>query len=146
MTTTFRFAAALLLTGLVLWGCSRKQDQVLPPRTGDLLVQFTIHEESSHLPDPSHIPVTVTLYRDSVHAVVAQSQDIVVASDSLAQVSFSDLSVDFYWLEIQVTENDLPPSCPATRVFIQQDITSKTGNLEYTLRQDLWVCPGFAKK
>ena len=136
-----RYLAVIAVVVAIFWGCSRKGDESLPPRTGSLQVHFTIHEESNHLPDPSSIPVIVSLYSDTLHARLIQSKDVTAKDDTPAQVTFNDLVVNFYWLEIMVNEADLPAQCQDTRVYIQQDLTTTTSNLEYTLRQDFWVCP-----
>lgn len=138
---SIRISAILILACLIIWGCSRKEDEALPERTGDLLVQFTIHEESNHLSDPENIPVIVSLYMDTLHTRLVISEDVVVAEDIQTEVRFEDVVSNFYWLEILVNESDLPPQCPDVRVFVRQDLTTTTDALEYTLREDLWVCP-----
>ena len=139
--TPFRILTALIISLAVIWGCSRKADESLPARTGNLLVRFTIHDESSYLSDPANIPVIVSIYADTLHTHLIASQDIMAADDATREVTFPDLPVSFYWMEMLVNESGLPDPCHDVRVFIQQNITTSTDDLEYTLRQDFWICP-----
>ncbi len=136
-----RYLLVIAFALAAFWGCSRKGDESLPPREGNLLAQFTIHEESSHLDNPSSIPVLVSLYRDTLHQMMVASKSVTAKDDTPAEVLFEDLPVGFYWLEILVNESGLPEQCDDISVYVLQDLTSSTSNLQYTLRQDFWVCP-----
>lgn len=128
----------LLLTGI---SCSRKGDELIPPRLGNLVVKFVVYEESNLIPDPGDIPIILTLYRETDPTQPVRTEAVRAASGVVTGTHIEDLPADFYDLELIINLPNLPDPCCAVKVFVQLNQTTETELFVYRVRQTLMICP-----
>lgn len=119
MTRLIYISSLLLLALLVAFSCSRKPDDELPARVGDLQVLFSVTDQFGILPDTNNIPVIISLYTDSTHAVMARSEAMTVHNRTAMSITFEDMEPTFFLMSIVINVPGLPEPCPDITVFVQ---------------------------
>ncbi len=137
-----RYLPSLLLILIVIFGCSRKGDDELPPRSGDLQVRVMVTDEFGVLPDTVNIPLILSLYTetDSTHSLVVQSEAAVVKNHTQATVLFEDLAPAFFNLSVRINISGLPEQCPDYRVYVQEGRVSPTNLITIDVRSEEIRC------
>lgn len=130
----------VLLAGLTALSCSRKDDDELPARVGDLQVFFKISDQFGILPDTSNIPVLVNLYADTAHNVLVRSEAVTAVNHLTKTVTFESMEPTFFYLSIQINEPDLPPPCEDTRVVVVHNRLTLTDIIELEIRANEIRC------
>lgn len=136
----YRFALVAIIGLLVVAGCSRKGNEQLPPRVGDLLVKFIVNDEAGL---PQRIPVTVAVYSDFAHTAELRSEQVVTMSDSLNIVELKGMAAISAYVVISIDQNIAYPTCtyrPHYAVFVQQGRVSTTPIITMTVRQQVTEC------
>lgn len=130
-----RLIPIVLVIFVVISGCSRKPDEELPARVGDLQVLCKIIDEANL---PEAFPVTVSVYSDQARTLPKGSRTITAMKDSVYTISFVDLPVSFMYVHITVDVTSLSmKSCETDLpVYIKLD------GLTVTLIRVLTVRPG----
>ncbi len=104
-----RITAIALLMLVILVGCSRKPDNNLPERIGDLRVRVLVVEDQAGL--PGVFPVTVAVY-DTSHTRLIRSQTISTDTGTVQMVEFKDMASAFFNVRFTVNVDSLgTPSC-----------------------------------
>lgn len=129
-----------LLVGLAVASCSRKDDDELPARTGDLQVFFKISDQFGLLGDTLNIPVLVNLYADTAHAKLVRSEAVTAVNHLTKTVTFEDMEPTFFYLSIEINIPGLPPPCEDTRVFVQYNQLTLTDMIEMDVRANEIRC------
>ncbi|MGB5138616.1 MAG: hypothetical protein WBP29_08805 [Candidatus Zixiibacteriota bacterium] len=140
---TSRFYATsffLIVLAIAALSCSRKGDDELPARVGDLQVLFRISDEFGVLPDTTNIPVVLSLYTDTSHAVLVRSEAINVRNHVTMAVSFEEMEPTFFSLAITINVAGLPEACDDFRVFVQQNLVTRTELYELDVRAEEIIC------
>lgn len=130
----------VLFVGLAALSCSRKDDDELPARVGDLQVFFVISDQFGLLPDTSNIPVLVNLYADTAHSVLVRSEAVTAVNHLTKTVTIESMEPTFFYMSIQINEPGLPPPCEDTRVFVQQNQVTQTDMIEMEVRANEIRC------
>lgn len=130
----------VLIVGLAALSCSRKEDDELPARIGDLQVFFRISDQFGLLPDTTSIPVLVNLYADTSHNVLVRSEAVVAVNHLMKTVTLESLEPTFFYMSIEINEPGLPPPCEDTRVFVQQNQVTQTDMIEMEVRANEIRC------
>jgi hypothetical protein len=113
----------VLTVALLAISCSRKGNDNPAARLGDLHVEFEVTDQYSQLTDI--IPVSVTLFEDSLHTFQIDSKRITTAPDVVQSVDFKDINArsSVYYLQLKFDYNsDLDAACPDFPVYIQEGI------------------------
>ncbi|GEM_PF-2184882 len=115
-----RLIPLILLTLLMLAGCSRKPDEELPARVGDLQVLCKIIDQASL---PETFPVTVSVFTELDRVVPKVTKTITTTKDSVNTFSFTDLPVSFMYVHITVDVAELTANSCETdlTVYIKLD-------------------------
>lgn len=115
-----RLIPLVLLTLLMLSGCSRKPDEELPARVGDLQVLCKIIDQANL---PETFPVTVSVFTELDRVVPKVTKTITTTRDSVNTFSFTDLPVSFMYVHITVDVAELTAkSCETDlTVYIKLD-------------------------
>ncbi|MFH2056630.1 MAG: hypothetical protein ABIJ61_11775 [bacterium] len=116
------------IIGLVIFGCSRKSDDPVPERKGDLRVAVTVTDETGRLGDL--FPVKVSLFDDTLHQYEIDSKRIMIEPAELDSVDFSDINARsaFYYIEVKIDFHDSrDETCGDTPVFIQDGVVRRVG-------------------
>ncbi len=129
-----------LLLGLAAVSCSRKEDDELPARTGDLQVFFKISDQFGLLGDTLNIPVLVNLFADTAHAKLVRSEAVTAVNHLTKTVTFEDMEPTFFYLSIEINLPGLPPPCEDTRVFVQYNQLTLTDMIEMEVRAEEIRC------
>ncbi|MGB5105711.1 MAG: hypothetical protein WBP42_03250 [Candidatus Zixiibacteriota bacterium] len=140
---TSRFYATsffLIVLAIAALSCSRKGDDELPARVGDLQVLFRISDEFGVLPDTTNIPVVLSLYTDTSHAVLVRSEAINVRNHVTMAVSFEEMEPTFFSLAITINVAGLQEACDDFRVFVQQNLVTRTELYELDVRAEEIIC------
>jgi hypothetical protein len=134
-----RLIPAILLIFVVIAGCSRKPDEELPARIGDLQVLCKIIDQANL---PETFPVTVSVYSDSARTLQKGSKTITAMKDSVKTISFADLPVSFMYVHITVDVSSLAmKSCESDiPVYIKLDGLTVTPIRVLTVRPGLIEC------
>lgn len=130
----------VLLFGLAASSCSRKDDDELPARVGDLQVFFRISDQFGLLPDTSNIPVLVNLYADTAHATLVRSEAVTAVNHITKTVDFESMEPTFFYLSIEINVPNLPPPCEDTRVFVQYNRLTLTDIIDMEVRAEEIRC------
>lgn len=99
-----RLIPAVLLVLVVIVGCSRKPDEELPARIGDLKVRCQI-VDNANLPET--FPVTVSVYSDSARSLLKGAKTFTTKKDSVNTTEFLDLPSAFMYVHITVNVAEL---------------------------------------
>ena len=140
---TRHFLASILILAIISIGalsCSRKGDDELPARVGDLKVMFKISDQFGVLPDTTNIPVVLSLYTDTTHVVLVRSETINVRNHVTMAMDFEELEPTFFALSIVINSAGLPPACEDFTVFVQQNLVTTTDVYEIEVRADEIIC------
>ncbi len=131
-----RLIPVVLLILVVIAGCSRKPDEELPARVGDLQVLCKIVDQANL---PETFPVTVSVYSDVARTLLADTKTITTMKDSVNTVAFTNLPSNFMYVHITV---DVPSLSSRSR---ETDLTVyvKLDGLTVTPIQVLTVRPGY---
>jgi len=115
-----RLIPVVLLILVVIVGCSRKPDEELPARIGDLQVLCKIIDQANL---PETFPVTVSVYSDTARTLRAGTKTFATKKDSVNTVAFTDLPVSFMYVHITVDVDSLvSTSCETDlTVYIKLD-------------------------
>ncbi len=135
-----RYLPSLLLILIIISGCSRKGDEELPPRSGDLQVRVIVTDEFGTLPDTANIPLLLSIYTDSTHSRLMQSEAAIVKNNIQSFVLFEDLAPDFYYLSVRINVSGLPEQCPDYRVYVQEGRVSPTNLITIEVRSEEIRC------
>lgn len=119
MTKLFCITTVLLLALLTAFSCSRKGDDELPARVGDLQVLFSVTDNFGILPDTNNIPVIVSIYTDSTHSIQVRSEAVTVHNRTISSVTFEDMEPRFFLLSVVINVPGLPEPCDDATVFVQ---------------------------
>ena len=119
MTKLIYISTLLLLALLAAFSCSRKEDDELPARVGDLQVLFSVTDRFGILPDTNNIPVIISLYTDTTHAIQVRSEAVTVHNRTAATITFEDMEPTFFLMSIVINVPGLPDPCADTKVFVQ---------------------------
>ncbi len=134
MTKSLSAALTILLVVFALFSCSRKEDDELPARVGDLEVLFSVTDQFGILPDTINIPVILSLYTDTTHAVEVRSESITVHNRTAMSVKFEEMEPTFFYLSIRINVPGLPPPCDDITVFVQYNRLTTTDLVEIEVR------------
>lgn len=134
MRRSFYLLLVVFLTALIGFSCSRKGDDELPARVGDLQVLFRISDQFGLLPDTSNIPVLVSLFADTGHVVLVRSEAVVVHNHVATTVNFESMEPTFFYLSIEINVPNLPPPCADTRVFVRYNELTLTDMIDIEVR------------
>lgn len=136
------YAASIILIVLTIaaLSCSRKGDDELPARVGDLKVMFKISDQFGILPDTTNIPVVLSLYTDTSHAVLVRSEIINVRNHVKNLMTFEDMEPTFFSLSIVINSPGLPPPCDDFTVFVKQNLVTTTELFELDVRAEEIIC------
>lgn len=140
---TRRFYASsffLIVLAIAALSCSRKGDDELPARVGDLRVMFRISDQFGVLPDTTNIPVVLSLYTDTTHAVLVRSEAIDVRNHVMMAKDFEELEPTFFSLSITINVAGLPEACDDFTVFVQQNLVTTTELYELEVRAEEIIC------
>jgi hypothetical protein len=131
-----RLIPVVLLILVVIAGCSRKPDEELPARLGDLQVLCKIIDQANL---PETFPVTVAVYSDTARSLLKGTKTITAMKDSVNTVAFTDLPVNFMYVHITVDVATL------TNTSCETDLTVyiKLSGLTVTPIRVLTVRPGY---
>ncbi|TFH65803.1 MAG: hypothetical protein E4G91_01140 [Candidatus Zixiibacteriota bacterium] len=134
-----RLIPVVLLILVVIAGCSRKPDEELPARIGDLEVRCQIIDQANL---PETFPVTVSVYSDETRTLLKATRTITTKKDSVNTVAFTDLPVSFMYVHITVDVSSLTStSCDTDlTVYIKLDGLSITPIRVLTVRPGLIEC------
>ncbi len=99
-----RLIPVVLLILVVIAGCSRKPDEELPARVGDLHVRCQIIDQANL---PETFPITVSVYSDAARTLLKGTKTITTVKDSVNTVAFTDLPVSFMYVHITVDVDSL---------------------------------------
>jgi hypothetical protein len=115
-----RLIPLALLILVVIAGCSRKPDEPLKARVGDLQVLCTIVDQANL---PEAFPVTVSVYSDTARTLLKATKTITTIKDSVNTVTFTDLPVSFMYVHITVDVSSLASTSCETdlTVYIKLD-------------------------
>ena len=115
-----RLIPVVLLILVVIAGCSRKPDEELPARVGDLQVLCKIIDEANL---PERFPVTVSVYSDTARTLLADTKTITTKKDSVNTVAFTKLPVSNMYVHITVDVDSLTSkSCESDlTVYVKLD-------------------------
>lgn len=129
----------VLLILVVIAGCSRKPDEELPARIGDLEVRCQIIDQANL---PETFPVTVSVYSDEARTLLKATRTITTQKDSVNTVAFTDLPVSFMYVHITVDVSSLASTSCETdlTVYIKLDGLSITPIRVLTVRPGLIEC------
>jgi len=130
----------LMLALLAVAGCSRKDDDELPARAGDLEARFVIDDDFGILPDTLSIPMILTVYADAAHTQMQQSEAITVQNHKPASLTFEELAPTFLYLSIRINVSGLPEQCPDISVFVQQNRVTSTNLITIDVRESEIRC------
>ena len=122
-----RILLALLLL-LAAFSCSRKGDDPVPERKGDLRVLVQVDDETGLLGDL--FPVKISLFDDTLHQFEIGSERIMLASQETDSVSFIDINARsaFYYIEVKIDFHDeRDATCGDTPVFIEDGVMRRVG-------------------
>lgn len=135
-----RYLLVLTLALLTVAGCSRKGDDELPARSGDLEARFVVDDDFGILPDTLNIPMILTIYADAAHTLMQQSEAVTVQNHQPASVIFEELAPTFLYLSIRINVSGLPEQCPDVSVFIQQNRVTSTNLINIDVRESEIRC------
>jgi hypothetical protein len=129
----------VLLILVVIAGCSRKPDEELPARVGDLQVRCQIVDQANL---PETFPITVSVYSDAARTLLKATKTITTKKDSLNTVAFTSLPSSFMYVHITVDESSLAShSCETDlTVYIILDGLAITPIRVLTVRPGLIEC------
>ena len=115
-----RLIPAVLLILVVIAGCSRKPDEEVRARVGDLRVRCQIVDQANL---PETFPVTVSVYSDTGRTLLKGTKTITTKKDSVNTVEFLDLPSSFMYAHISVNVDGLgSTSCQEDlTVFVKLD-------------------------
>jgi hypothetical protein len=138
-TMTRRLIPVVLLILLVISGCSRKPDEELPARVGDLQVFCKIIDQANL---PESFPVTVSVYSDTARTLLKGTKTITTTKDSVNTVAFMKLPSSFMYVHITVDVPSLASNSCGTdlTVFIKLDGLAITPIRVMTVRPGLIEC------
>ena len=134
MRKTVYIPLIFLLIALTASSCSRKNDDELPARVGDLQVFFRISDQFGILPDTVNIPVLVKLFADTAHAVLVRSEAVTAVNHLTKTVDFESMEPTFFYLSIEINVPNLPPPCADTRVFVRHNELTLTEMIDIEIR------------
>jgi hypothetical protein len=104
-----KISVIALLALVALLSCSRKGDEALPQRIGDLRVRFQIEDRAGL---PATFPVTVNVYSDSARTLLTRTTTVTADTLSYKSVDFTNLAVAFFYVRITVNVEGLSsPYC-----------------------------------
>jgi hypothetical protein len=131
-----RLIPVVLSILVVIAGCSRKPDEELRARIGDLQVLCKIVDQANL---PETFPVTVSVYSDVARTLLADTKTITTMKDSVNTVAFTKLPVSFMYVHITVDVDSLASASCETdlTVYIKLD------GLTITPIRVLTVRPGY---
>ena len=134
-----RLIPVVLLILVVIAGCSRKPDEELPARVGDLEVRCQIIDQADL---PATFPVTVSVYSDVSRSLLKATKTITAKKDSVNTVGFTDLPSSFMYVHITVDVSSLASHSCGTdlTVFIKLDGLAITPIRVLTVRPGLIEC------
>jgi hypothetical protein len=130
-----RLIPVALLILVVMAGCSRKPDEELGPRVGDLQVLCKIVDQANL---PEIFPVTVAVYSDEARTLLKGTRTITATKDSVNTVAFTKLPSGFMYVHITVDV----PSLASTSCQTDLTVYIKLDGLTITAIRVLTVRPG----
>jgi hypothetical protein len=113
----------VILILIVIAGCSRKPDQELPARIGDLHVRCQIIDQANL---PETFPVTVAVYSDTARTLLKGSKTFTTKKDSVNTVEFKDMPVSFMYTHITVNVAGLGSQTCETDLTVYVKISDVT--------------------
>ena len=126
MTRARRLLLLLLL--LAAFSCSRKGDDPVPERKGNLQVAVQVDDQTGRLGDS--FPVKISLYDDTLHQFEIGNKRIMLESQQIDSVSFTDINARsaFYYVEVKIDFHDeRDATCGNTPVFVEDGVTRRVG-------------------
>jgi hypothetical protein len=134
-----RLIPVVLLILVVIAGCGRKPDEVLPARIGDLQVLCKIVDEADL---PETFPVTISVFSELDREVPKTSQTITTTKDSVNTVIFTDLPVSTMYVRITVNVPSLTSTSCETdlTVYVVKDAVTVTRIRVLTVRSGYIEC------
>lgn len=130
MTKRFYVLALLALSIFVAFSCSRKEDDELPARSGDLKVWFKVSDQFGVLADTVNIPVILSIYTDTTHSRLVRSESMTVRNHVTMAVTFEELEPRFMSLTAIINQNAITQDCPDLSVFIRESLVTETDVIE----------------
>ena len=131
-----RLIPVVLLILVVIAGCSRKPDEELPARVGDLQVLCKIVDQANL---PERFPVTVSVYSDTARTLLAGTRTFTTMKESVDTVAFTSLPVSFMYVHITVNVDSLASTSCETDLTVY----IKLERLTVTPIRVLTVHPGY---
>ncbi len=128
MTMTRAKILLLLVLLLAAFSCSRKGDDPVPERKGDLRILVQVDDETGRLGDS--FPVKISLFDDTLHQFEIGSKRIMLDPQQVDSVSFTDLNARsaFYYVEVKIDfHNELDATCGNTPVFVEDGVLRRVG-------------------
>jgi len=140
----FRRACFIIVATLLLvLSCSRKGDESLPPRVGDLKVLFQFIDNLNHFSDMERVPVRITVYAaDSVTLHI--SATVMARKDQTTSYTFEDLGAEITgnWIGLEADPSGgRYAACPDKyKVFVREGLLTSTNTIEIKYRPEEMIC------
>ena len=122
------YAIVLALVGLVIFSCSRKGDDPVPEKKGNLRVAVMVDDETGRLGD--QFLVRISLFDDTLHQYEVDSKQISLQPGIIDSIDFTDINARaaFYYIEFKAfLDFQTTIACDDTPVFVEDGVTRRVG-------------------